>query len=1704
MKLFFRTLFVLFCLLGATVLPAANFTVTNNSGSGPGSLQEALDNAGGNGQTDTIQFLSVLDGATIYLTGSVLTFNNNDGLPATLDASNLPHGITLRRHSGTNFVLYNDANLTVKGVTISGGKNGAVQNYGNLTLERCTISGNSGGSTILNANVGTATLRQCTVSGNTWAGTGGVLYVYNGAVKFIHCTVAGNATATGAIYRAAGTSLELENSIVAGNGADDGGDIDGPGTLTVTGANIVQTFITGTPATGSGTVTAADPQLAPLGDYGGATQTRPPLSAASPAVDKAIGSVETTDQRGFTRLLDGDLSGTVEQDIGAVEFASGNNDLAGLVLSVGSLDPVFAAATTAYTASVSNSATGLTVTPTQAHAAATITVNNQAATSGSPSSISLQVGTNPIAIVVTAQDGTKKTYTVTVTRLSNDPTLSGLTLSAGTLAPPLPNPAPVYTASVPFEVSSLTVTAEATSAVARVSINGAPSTLASANANVTLAVGQNPIVVNVTAQDDTPRQYNLNIFRAANAKLSALSVSGGALNPGFDKTITSYTVAVSSTTDSTTVTPTVEDSAATVKVNAILVNSGAASGNIALQRGTTTITVVVTPVTGAARIYTVNVVRPYLVDNPLQTGTGSLRDVLDAANANPGPDVIVIDPSVIGIGVGNDPYQIINGSEVTIDASAVPGGLQINGADGTTIFSNQGTLTLIGLKLVHGVGGLFNSGTLTMRQCTVSDCATSSVAGAVGNFGTLTMDRCTLSGNRAQSGGAIFNTGSATLRNCTITGNTAAAEGGGIDAPVGSVSLTHCTVVGNSAPTAGGILLGNSGTSLALSYSIVGGNSGTYPDLYSFGTVTLTGANIVQQGIENGVVTGSGSISQVDPKLMPLGNYGSFLETMQPQPDSPAIDAAVGSTETLDERGRPRPIDGDLNGSPAADLGAVEYANGNNLLTSLTVSAGALSPAFQSGTTNYSIRVPYATSTVTVVPTAAYAGSTLTVNSVAIASGATSNAIQLADGGFTLITIEVTAQTGFKNSYTLIFTRNTRPGPPYAFINGTTGDEQTYTLSFNDTDLDGDTVTLTGVTAEPGLTIKSRNGKDVTFQPATDFVGQAALLCTVQDSFGDSLTGYVFVTVSDNDAPTIEVGELPPTVFFVGTALPAYTANATATDNVHVNSFTQSHGAGTIPPVGDFTVTLTAEDDAGNQTTLDIPVSVRPLLAPSAKTLATGMPAPGHNTNGLPDDALIASFGPPATDDDGDLAFVAKWTSATKGKGTGLFLNDQCLAVVGGDASVITGVTGAKWKSFSDPVVDAGHVACIAKLSTGASAVIFNAVGSTLGKVALTGETGTNDGAKFKSFKTVTVVGDEVGFLATLANGTGTTPKTTAANDTGIWLTGSIITGASTHALALREGDSSGGRTIKTLVSFLPGSGSAGCGRGTVIVPTDGGDPQIGALVKFAGPPAQGLIFQDVDESDFTLISLSGDGATGLNNGATFASYGVPARNSAETTAFLGKLTVSSTVSKVEASGIFAGPELDGRFATVARVDGPADDAGTGAKFKLLKDPVLSEDGDIAFSATVSNVKGLGAQTLWWKRAGQLQPELLAQGGKRPGPDLSADAQFKSFTSLAIAGGGRGPIFAATLVPKKGGVLASSATGVWAVDFTGAVRKLFCTGDQIDFGGGTMKTVKTFTLLNATAGTTGLTRSFNNAAQVVWLATFKEDKTQAIITTEVP
>ncbi|RYD88377.1 MAG: hypothetical protein EOP50_19205, partial [Sphingobacteriales bacterium] len=104
----------------------------------------------------------------------------------------------------------------------------------------------------------------------------------------------------------------------------------------------------------------------------------------------------------------------------------------------------------------------------------------------------------------------------------------------------------------------------------------------------------------------------LRAFRAVhdNANLAGLSLSDGGMVPGFETGTSEYIATVPFSTDSVTVTPTMEQADASVTVNGMAVESGSASGGIGLAVGNNTITTVVTAEDGiATKSYTITLTR---------------------------------------------------------------------------------------------------------------------------------------------------------------------------------------------------------------------------------------------------------------------------------------------------------------------------------------------------------------------------------------------------------------------------------------------------------------------------------------------------------------------------------------------------------------------------------------------------------------------------------------------------------------------------------------------------------------------------------------------------------------------------------------------------------------------------------------------------------------------------------------------------------------------------------------------------------------------------------------------------------------------------------------------------------------------------------------------------------------------------------------
>ena len=198
------------------------------------------------------------------------------------------------------------------------------------------------------------------------------------------------------------------------------------------------------------------------------------------------------------------------------------------------------------------------------------------------------------------------------------------------------------------------------------------------------------------------------------------------------------------------------------------------------------------------------------------------------------------------------------------------------------------------------------------------------------------------------SGGAIFVYVGAhmTVENSLIDHNISDTYGGGIG-NMGELNITNSTISHNEGSnTVGSGGLHNNGQ-ISVGYSTLAFNSpyavksmdgtinefqgtilasNSYANCSYSSYASFTGNyNISSDGSCNFI--GTGNLSHVDPKLGPLGSYGGPTWTYPLLPSSMAIDwiPATGVWSPIqDQRGVPRPQDGNHNGDSSPDVGAVE------------------------------------------------------------------------------------------------------------------------------------------------------------------------------------------------------------------------------------------------------------------------------------------------------------------------------------------------------------------------------------------------------------------------------------------------------------------------------------------------------------------------------------------------------------------------------------------------------------------------------------------------------------------------------------------------------------------------------------------------------------------------------------------------------------
>lgn len=212
---------------------------------------------------------------------------------------------------------------------------------------------------------------------------------------------------------------------------------------------------------------------------------------------------------------------------------SGNNNLSSLTVSAGSLS--FNKTVTNYSVNVDEKVTNIQISATPEDSKASITGTG---------SKSLNYGNNTFSVVVRAENGSTKTYTITVnrkdTRSSNNK-LSNLTVEGGNLNPKFSSSTENYQLEVSFSIQNLKVSATPEDSKASVTISGQ---------NNLIAEETNTVTIKVTAENGSTKTYTIQVKRgkdpnkvlSKNNNLSSLTTDVGILSPTFNKEKTEYVI----------------------------------------------------------------------------------------------------------------------------------------------------------------------------------------------------------------------------------------------------------------------------------------------------------------------------------------------------------------------------------------------------------------------------------------------------------------------------------------------------------------------------------------------------------------------------------------------------------------------------------------------------------------------------------------------------------------------------------------------------------------------------------------------------------------------------------------------------------------------------------------------------------------------------------------------------------------------------------------------------------------------------------------------------------------------------------------------------------------------------------------------------------------------------------------------------------
>ncbi|MGA2231393.1 MAG: choice-of-anchor Q domain-containing protein, partial [Tepidisphaeraceae bacterium] len=331
----------------------------------------------------------------------------------------------------------------------------------------------------------------------------------------------------------------------------------------------------------------------------------------------------------------------------------------------------------------------------------------------------------------------------------------------------------------------------------------------------------------------------------------------------------------------------------------------------------------------------------FLVSNLNDSGSGSLRAAISGADAATGQNTvqfqaglngtISLTSGVLEITGGNVTIQGPGAVSLTIDANAHSAIFQVDAA---------ATASISGLDITDGSatggGAIANSGTLAVNNCVVGGSNAVVFGGGLFNGGTLTLTNSTISNNVAGAGGGLSNSGTLYVEGCTFTGNLASSDGGAISSTDGAATIVNSTFNGNSADGDGGAIFAGDECTMTVVNSTIEGNFGfTGGDFVADSSATDVTLYNTLVGVMSGPLDRNLGIEQ-SPSTDNIFGSGSDVTGVSNGSNGNQIGVTNLGVDSLANNGGPTETIALTSGSPANAAGSVALATdifGHSLTT---------------------------------------------------------------------------------------------------------------------------------------------------------------------------------------------------------------------------------------------------------------------------------------------------------------------------------------------------------------------------------------------------------------------------------------------------------------------------------------------------------------------------------------------------------------------------------------------------------------------------------------------------------------------------------------------------------------------------------------------------------------------------------------------------